>query len=136
MLKPIVLAIILSDSVIRESGTNKLSLIGTFNGIFSNNFPCTHPSLCVYIAITEGRGRVQCKLRMISLEDNSIIFDLPGQIDFGGPTSVGELVFQLQQIRFPNPGVYAIEFWTGTELLASRKLNVQKVEQPPQQPAS
>ena len=132
MLKPIVLAIILSDTVIREQGTNKLSLIGTFNGIFSNNFPCTHPSLSVYIAITEGRGRVQCKLRMIGLDENNIVFDLPGQIDFGGPASVGELVFQLQQIRFPNPGVYSIEFWTGSELLASRKLNVQKVEPKPE----
>ncbi len=133
MVKPIVLAIILCDTVIREQGTNKLSLIGTFNGIFANNFPCTHPSLCVYIAITEGRGRVQCKLRMIGLDDNDMIFDLPGQIEFGGPASVGELVFQLQQIRFPKPGVYSIEFWTGSELLASRKLNVQKVEQQPQQ---
>jgi hypothetical protein len=128
MVKPIVLALILSDSVIREANTNKLSLIGTFNGIFANNFPCTHPSLSVYIAITEGRGRVQCKLRMLSLQDNSIVFELPGQIDFGGPTSVGELVFQLQQIRFQQPGVYSIEFWTGSELLASRKLNVQQAE--------
>lgn len=127
-LKPIVLALILSDTVIREAGTNKLSLIGTFNGIFANNFPCTHPSLCVYIAITEGRGRVPCKLRMTSLQDNSNVFELPGQIDFGGPASVGELVFQLQQIRFPEPGVYSIEFWTGDELLASRKLNVQLTE--------
>ncbi|MEI6235283.1 MAG: hypothetical protein WCT04_19665 [Planctomycetota bacterium] len=129
MVKPIVLAILLSDSVIREQGTNKLSLIGTFNGLFSNTYPCTHPTMSVYIAITEGRGRVPCRLRMIGMEDNSTVFDLPGQIDFGGPTSVGELVFQLQQVRFPNPGVYSIEFWTGNDLLASRKLNVQKVEQ-------
>lgn len=110
MVKPIVLALILCDTVIREANTNKLSLIGTFNGIFSNNFPCTHPSLSVYIAITEGRGRVQCKLRMTALHDNSIVFDLPGQIDFGGPAHVGELVFQLQQIQFPDPGRIRLSF--------------------------
>ena len=52
MVKPLVLAIILCDSVIREAQTNKLSLIGTFNGIFANHFPCTHPTLSVYIALT------------------------------------------------------------------------------------
>jgi len=129
--KPIILAVILCDTVIRESGTNKLSLIGTFNGIFAPSFPCTHPSLSIYIAITEGRGKVPCKLRMLSLEENNVVFDLPGQIDFGGPTSVGEMVFQLQQIRFEKPGTYAIEFWAGDDLLASRRLNAQKLDQHP-----
>ncbi len=127
--KPILLAFVLCDQIIREMGTNKLSLIGTFNGIFANNFPCTHPALSVYIAITEGRGKVPCKLRMTSLSNDQIIFELPGQIDFVGPTHVGELVFQLQQIRFEEPGVYAVEFLAGGEVLGSRKLNAQKLEQ-------
>jgi len=131
MVKPILLALVLCDTIIREAQTNKLSLIGTFNGIFASNFPCTHPSLSVYIAITEGRGRVPCKLRMTSLENNQMVFELPGQIEFGGPTSVGELVFQLQQIQFTTPGVYAIEFWADGELLGSRKVSAQKVEARP-----
>jgi hypothetical protein len=126
--KPIVLALVLCDTIIREVGTNKLSLIGTFNGIFANNFPCTHPSLSVYIAITEGRGKVPCKVRMTAV-DGQTVFELPGQLEFAGPNSVGELVFQLQQIRFERPGVYAIEFWAGNDLLASRRLNAQQLEQ-------
>jgi hypothetical protein len=130
-MKPILLALMLCDTIIRESGTNKLSLIGTFNGVFASSFPCTHPSLSVYIAITEGRGRVPCILRMTSLDANTVVFELPGQIEFGGPTSVGELVFQLQQIKFEHPGVYAIEFWADGELLGSRKVTATKVEQRP-----
>jgi hypothetical protein len=125
--KPIVLALVLCDTIIREVGTNKLSLIGTFNGIFANNFPCTHPSLSVYIAITEGRGKVPCKVRMTSV-DGQTVFELPGQLEFAGPNSVGELVFQLQQIRFERPGVYAIEFWAGDDLLASRRLIALQLE--------
>ena len=129
-IKPILLALVLCDTTIREAGTNKLSLIGTFNGVFSSVFPCTHPSLSVYIAITDGHGRVACKLRMTS-SSNQIIFELPGQVEFGSPNSIGEMVFQLQQVRFEEPGVYAIEFWAGRELLGSRKLNAQRVEQAP-----
>jgi len=127
--KPIILALVLCDQIIREVGTNKLSLIGTFNGIYAASFPINHPSLWVYIAITEGRGTVPCKLRMVSL-DNSVVFDLPGKIEFGGPTSVGELVFQLQQLRFESPGVYSIEFWAADDLLAARRVNVQISENP------
>ncbi|HEY3320759.1 MAG TPA: hypothetical protein VGP72_09875 [Planctomycetota bacterium] len=129
MVKPILLALVLCDTIIREASTNKVSLIGTFNGIYANTFPCTHYSLSIYIAITEGRGVVPCKLRMTSLDSNKLIFDLPGQIEFSGPTSISELVFQLQQIRFEHPGVYAIEFWADGELLGSRKLSAQKIEQ-------
>ena len=127
MVKPIILALVLCDSIIREAGTNKLSLIGTFNGLFSQNFPCTHPSLSVYVAITEVHGRVPCELRMTSLTDNQIIFKLPGLIEFSGPTNVAELVFQLQQLQFAHPGMYAIEFMAEGELLASRRLSVQKL---------
>jgi hypothetical protein len=129
--KPSLLALVLCDTIIREAGTNKLSLIGTFNGVFSNAFPCTHPSLSVYIAITEGRGKVNCKLRMIALDTNAVIFELPGQFEFSGPISVGEVVFQLQQIRFEQPGVYAIEFWADGDMLGSRKVSAQKLEQRP-----
>jgi len=129
--RPILLALVVCDSVIREQGSNKLSLIGTFNGIFSTSFPMVHHSLCVYIAITEGRGRAQCKLKMACLDTNTVIVELPGQIDFGGPTNVGEMVFQWNQVRFEQPGVYAFEFWVNNELLGSRKLVAQKMEKPP-----
>ena len=129
--KPIVLALVLCDTIIREVGTNKLSLIGTFNNIFAQNFPCVHPNISVYVAITEVHGRVPCELRMTSLDQGNVVFKLPGQIEFGGPTHVAELVFQLQQVRFDQPGAYAVEFWGGGTLLVSRKLNVQKMEQRP-----
>jgi hypothetical protein len=130
--KPIILAFVLCDTIIREVNTNKISLIGTFNGIFAEKFPCYHPKLSVYLAITEVHGRVPCELRMMSLTDGRMIFNLPGEISFG-PTDVAELVFQLQPVRFDQAGVYAIEFWAGNELLGSRKLNVQKCDPQQQQ---
>jgi len=132
--KPLLLALVLCDSVIREAGTNKVSLIGIFNGIFGQNFPITHPSLCVYIALTGGHGRTACKLRMTCMDTNAVIFELPGQIEFGDPTNVGEMIFQWNQIRLERPGVYAFEFWVDGELLGSRRLVAQKAQPPQQHP--
>ena len=130
--KPILLALVLCDMIIREVGTNKLSLIGTFNSLSAQTFPCAHPTFWVYVAITEGRGRQTSKLRITSLSSGLPVFELPGEIEFaGGPTHVGELVFQLNAIRFDTPGLYAVEFWSGDDMLGSRKIHVQKHEPKP-----
>jgi hypothetical protein len=128
---PILLALLLCDSTIREVGTNKLSLIGTFNGLFSRNFPCTHPSLTVYAALTDGRGRVPCQLRMHYAETRKEVLSLKGHVDFHDPTGVAELIFQLQQLTFERPGDYEIEFIAEGELLGTRKLRVQTAPQLP-----
>ena len=125
----ILLALIVCDGTIREAGTNKLSLIGTFNGLFAPHFPCVHPTLSVYIALTDGRGIVPCLLRMTNLENGAEIFSLQGQVDFQDPTGIAELVFQLQQLKFECPGLYALDFLSDRNLLGTRKLRVQVVEQ-------
>ena len=134
--KPILLALVLCDTVIREQGTNKVSLIGTFNSLSSSTFPCVHGSFWVYIAITEGRGRHSSKLRITSLSTGQNVFELPGEIEFADPTSVGELVFQLSGTRFDVPGLYAVEFWAGDDLLGSRKIHVHKIDVKPPLPPS
>ena len=125
---PILLAMVLCDTTIRESGTNKLSLIGTFNGLFANTFPCTHPSLSVYVALTDGRGTVSCILRMTDLSTGKEIFNIPGQVEFKDPIGVAELVLQIQQIKFEAAGEFSIEFLADGESLCSRKLRVQQTE--------
>ncbi len=126
---PVLLAMVLCDATIREVGTNKLTLIGTFNGLYANSFPCTHPSLSVYVALTDGRGVVSCKLRMTSMTTGNELFSLPGQVDFKDPTGVAEMVLQIQQIRFEEAGDFSLEFLADDELLCSRKLRVQSTEQ-------
>lgn len=123
---PLLLAMILCDSTLREEGTHKLTLLGTFNGLYSHTFPCTHPMFSVFVALTDGRGKVPCRLCMTSLETGNEIFSLPGQIDFQDPTGVAELTFQLRSVTFEKPGDYAIEFFAEGEPLGSRKLRVAK----------
>jgi len=124
--KPVLLAMVLCDLTIREQETQKLSLIGTFNGLFAGKFPCIHPSLSVYVALTGGRGVVPCALDMTSLRTGNSIFSLPGKVEFKDPIMVSEMVLQIQQIRFEEPGDYAIDFFADGEMLCSRKLRVQQ----------
>jgi hypothetical protein len=122
---PILLALMLCDTIIREDGSHKYSLIGTFNSIFARSFPCVHPSLSVYLALTDGRGQVPCTLRMVELESGKELFALKGTVDFRDPTGVAEIPFQIHQVQFPKPGEYALEFHAEGEMLGTRKLRVQ-----------
>ncbi len=125
---PILLALLLCDTIIREEGSHKYSLIGTFNSIFARSFPCVHPSFSVYLALTDGRGVVPCVLRMVELETGKELFALNGSVDFRDPTGVAEIPFQIHQVRFPKPGEYALEFHAEGELLGTRKLRIQQAQ--------
>lgn len=132
---PLLQSLIVCDHIIREAGSGKLSLFGIFNGLFSPRFPCTHPVLWIYVALTDGRGNVPCRLRIVPLAGGPEVMSMDGRVNFTDPTAVGELIFQLQQLKFPAPGTYSIEFSADGELLGTRKLQVAPVPpsiQPPQ----
>ena len=65
--KPIAEALILCDEIITEAGTNKKSLIGTFNSIVSAEFPMQHAKICVYAAMTNGQGEMAGVLRCVAV---------------------------------------------------------------------
>lgn len=131
---PLLLALILCDGIIREAGSNKFSLIGTFNGLWAQAFPYVHPSFAVYVVLTDGRGRVPCSLRLTALDSGQTLFTVQGQVDFRDPTGTAELVFQLRQLRFEKPGHFALEFIADGEMLGSRKLLVQQITPKPKEP--
>ena len=43
------LAIVVCDQIIEDKATSKKSLIGIFNNIASQTFPCRHPALSVFV---------------------------------------------------------------------------------------
>jgi len=131
---PLLLGLIVCDTAIREEGTHKLSLIGTFNGLFASRFPCVHPFMAVYVALTDGRGLVPCSLRLAEIETNKEVMCLKGQVKFDDPRGVAEMVFPLHGVRFERAGEYAIEFVADGEMLGTRRLRVQPAPPPPPPP--
>lgn len=122
--QPALLSLIVSDYVIKDAASGKLSLIGIFNGLYAQRFPCTHPLLCIYVSLAGGRGSVPCTLRMVPLGGGAEVFSLPGNVNFNDPAAIGEIIFQIQQTTIKEPGMYSIEFIANSELLGSRTLQV------------
>jgi hypothetical protein len=126
------LALVICDSIIVESGTNKHSLIGTFNTIAVRQFPALHPSMSIYVALTDGHGQYQAVLRLVELESGREVFSLPGSLELRDPLLVAECAFRIGPVRFEREGQYAVEFVAAGQMLGSRKLRVQKLN--PSQP--
>ncbi|MCK4325473.1 hypothetical protein KAW55_01805 [bacterium] len=127
--KPNLLSINICDQVIREEGTHKSSLIGMFSNINAIKFPCTHPSLHVYIAVTGGRGRQTGELRFINDEMNETVVALKGDVEFPNPLAVVEMNFRIANLRLDRPGTYHFEFWLDSELVGHRYFTVKHVPQ-------
>jgi len=121
---PDLLIMALCDMVIQEAGTNKFSLIGTFNRLWTGRFPCVHPSMSVFASMTEGRGEQPIELRMLSDSDMNVLLRIEGRIDFADPRDVVEVKFDLHNVRFPSEGSYSFELWVGGRIVGRRRLDV------------
>ncbi len=102
---PTGLAIVICDQIIEDKLTGKKSLIGIFNQIGAQNFPCRHPQLCVFLSLTEGRGQCAARLRIVHDETDHVVAEVNGQIQFPDIHTVVELNFGLVGLTFPDRGV-------------------------------
>ena len=128
------LAIVVCDQIIEDKATSKKSLIGIFNNIASQTFPCRHPALSVFVSLTEGRGTYQARARIINEETQAPVTEVNGQIQLPDVNMVAELVFNFIGLEFPTPGLYSIEFYCDDALILERRFHVMQAKPPPKGP--
>ena len=133
---PTGMAIVICDQIIEDKLTGKKSLIGIFNQIATQNFPCRHPQVCVFVSLTEGRGQCAARLRIVHDESDHVVAEVNGNIQFPDVHTVVELNFNLVGLVFPEPGVYAIEFYCDDALVLERRFHVTHVKPPQGPPAA
>ena len=133
---PTGLAIVICDQIIEDKLTGKKSLIGIFNQIGTQNFPCRHPQICVFVSLTEGRGQSAARLRIVHDESSHIVAEVNGTIQFPDVNVVVELNFNLVGLVFPEPGMYSIEFYCDDAIILERRFTVSHVKPPQGPPAA
>ena len=126
---PIGVALIICDRVITDAQTNEKTLVSIFNRITARQFPCLHPRLAIYTAITNGNGPIATQIRCAN-EDNEdkTVFQAKGTINFPGPNHVVEASFRINNVTFPKPGLHNIELLCQDELILQRRFHVVQIE--------
>jgi hypothetical protein len=107
---PMNLAIIVCDSIIDDRETGKKTLVGIFNRLGAVQFPCQHPSLAVFVSLTEGQGPYNAQLQCLKANEDKPILQLEGRVEFKDPKAVVELGFTIGGMIFPQPGIYEFQF--------------------------
>ena len=122
---PYALALVIADAIHRDPGTGKRTILGCFSSIYAREFPATHPALAVYIAVTEGRGVVPIKVRMVDVDDEKDpIFEVEGEANFQDPRMVMDMDLFIPNLVFPEPGEYRIQLFASGEPLLERRIMV------------
>ncbi len=122
--KPIVMSINVCDEIIRDEISKKISLIGLFSQIQTATFPAHHPSLHVYVSLTDGHGNYDGELRFVNENNNSIIASMKGKVPFKTPLQTVELNFAINNLKFEKPGKYRVEFFCDGEPVGSKQFIV------------
>lgn len=134
--------IILSDRVIREEGTGKVSLIGCFDSFISQTFPFQSVPFFVTVGVTNIIGfpaQLNVVLRIESPGSGHVVAS--SQVDLtkkpDAPSmprhAVVEIVFPFPTVRFDAPGVFDLVCLVSNEVLARRQFEVKPLTVSPHQ---
>ena len=121
---PMAAGLHLRDMVILAVGTNKLSLIGTFEAVRVNRLPALPRPFCVVAFLTNGLGTGELDPSVAHLGGGEQVYSRRGTQYFPDRFSLVRLVFRIQDFGYPAPGVYSFSLAVDGEWVASRRLRV------------
>ena len=126
-------AMLICDSIITETQTNKKSLIGIFEEIYAAKVPFRHESLSVYAKFTGALGDYQFKLELVDLRTNEVIGRGTTEIlKISDKLRSYELVFNLKGLVFKNAGKYEFQLSANDEVFGTKTFSI--MERQPTEP--
>lgn len=125
----------LCDSAADYQG--KLCVLGTFDTIMSAGLPVTHPHCAVALRVVfrkEEEGTHRLRLNIIDADGREIVPAIQGELHVRVPDGVyfisANMVINIQQLQFPQPGMYAIDVVVDDRQIASLPLQIRVVQRP------
>src|SRR5262249_42449853 len=101
---PLALSMVLADHVHRDPASGKFFILGTYNSVLAPAFPRACQPLVIYVALTDGHGRVPLRLVLTDADEElGAICAAEGSAQVDDPTRAWEVVFQLQGVVLPSP---------------------------------
>lgn len=121
-------AMLICDTVIRDSTTGKPSLIGVFDRILAPSLPARHPSLAVYAKITDAQGQYVFRLELVDLSTGQAIGEgKTPEVEIPDRMASHELVFNLQGLMFRTEGRYEFRLYADEQFVGVHSFDVRVV---------
>ena len=126
---PMVLSLLVCDTVITDAQSGKKSLIGLFNSIGAVRYPYLLPRFFIFVSLTNGNGDVEFKVRL-QAGNGDTVFDLPGKVPFKTPLAAPEIVFDIQNLVIKSTGTYELQIICDDVPIASRLITFRQITPP------
>lgn len=117
-----------------QDNAGKLTVVGTFDGIHSKQFPFTQPNFSVACRLRfseKETGSHDMRLRFIDGNGKELLQPIEGQMNIPAPGngqySTINLVFNLNQVKFEKAGRYAFELYIDGEWTSGLPLFLNQV---------
>ena len=129
----------MSDQVIRDTATGKISLINCFTAFNSAAFPFQAPPFFITALVfgVAGKGKpIHFKVSIKKRDSENYILDISGEATPQGtadPDEIAEMVWAIPSLIFPEVGVYDIVITINREEFRSRSLIVKAITGAPVQ---
>ena len=125
---PVVRYLILCENVERNPDHPRqvtlANLVSTIQLGLGYSFPVRHPEFCVFIQMTECRGKGRCHIEIVHADTEEVVFrgrDRP--ISFGhDPLELVGLSFRIRNCLFSSPGLYWVQFWYNENMIAQQSI--------------
>ena len=127
---PIVRYMLLCDDWRLDGPTNRrvtiVGLLWNVHSVEDPPYPLLLREFCVFLALTEGRGRGDGHIACVSEDSGVVAFTTRRRpIAFRpDPLDVLGVPFRIRDGVFPRPGRYSIQFWYDGVMVAERPLQM------------
>jgi hypothetical protein len=121
-------SIIFSDLTIREAGTDKVSLIGSFTQFNAIQFPFVAPPFHVTVLLTNIQGSGQAlpvTMRIEAADTGHVVGSMSGLAVIPSTHTrddIAQVVFGFPPTQFPGPGKYEVVILIKNEPVGKRSL--------------
>lgn len=122
--KPSLLAWITCDGVHIDPASGKHTILGVFSNIKARSFPVTHPYMVWFLTLTDVQPGMH-RIRMsMGLDPTSPVELLHREFESQSPLHRINLINELRNLRFEQPGDYSILIEVDEEPILATNLTV------------
>ncbi|MGN0867345.1 MAG: DUF6941 family protein [Oligosphaeraceae bacterium] len=133
---PIGIGLIPCDTLIQDRITGKKSFIGVFDRISSSKFPLVSRPFYILVCLAGRNGTYPFSLELSSEKEGQVVFEAKGNVVMVSPTDGVDMVFPIQRVQFPTPGLYWIKFKIAGDTLMLRPIHVCRKAPPKEKEAN
>jgi len=115
---------VVCDGVV-DHGSGKFSCCGTFTELWCTTFPARHPRFAVMLTWALGKGRYNVTIRMIHPNREKVLIELSrAPISLATPMQIANQILEINDARFPAPGIYWFQIFLEEEMLVEYPFSV------------